>query len=447
MDLQNIRDFHNNVKNDIINDAYTHIPYTLNNDETSIMDLACGRGGDIHKIYHTNFKRAVFVDNHSVSLEIAQKRFFDSYRTKNFHAQFVLHDLKQSMLRLTRQVDVVLMNFALNYFFDSEMSLRTLLETVSNSLKDNGYFVGIALDAERVKKSPLKTELYTLNPLPSFHQSVPYNREYTLSFNDPKDDYFAFRGSMVEYLIDIEEFKRIAKTYCLELVSLSYINSDEPLLRMDFIFKFIHKKNSPLYQKSNKIYFPKQFHHINLQIRPETPMVCSRPEASNVLTNIVSSLCENILLLVDATAHVGCDTLALASMFQNSTVVSIEKDTEIFAVLKHNVSLCDLSNVTVVNDDFLNYIQNENLTIDVLYIDAPWGGTSYKSKNTLSLFINDIELSVLIKQYCKNSRLVVLKVPVNFDFERFQANMKDKELQLFPYNYKNNTKFHFISIS
>ena len=60
MNLQNIRDFHNSVKNDIINDVYTHIPYTLNTNEASILDLACGRGGDMHKIYYTNFKRVLF---------------------------------------------------------------------------------------------------------------------------------------------------------------------------------------------------------------------------------------------------------------------------------------------------------------------------------------------------------------------------------------------------
>ena len=63
-------------------------------------------------------------------------------------------------------------------------------------------------------------------------------------------------------------------------------------------------------------------------------MVCSRPEASSVLINIVSSLCDNILVLVDATAHVGCDTLALASRFQCSSVISIEKDMENFILLK-----------------------------------------------------------------------------------------------------------------
>ena len=446
MDLQNIRDFHNNIKNDIINDVYTHIPYTLNNDESSIMDLACGRGGDIHKIYHTNFKQAFFIDNHSDSLEIARKRFFDSYKNKKFRAQFILHDLKESLLCIPKQVDVVLMNFALNYFFDSEKSLRLLLETVSHSLKDNGYFVGIALDSERVKTSPLKTTLYTLNPFPSFYEIGPYNREYTLSFNDPTDDYFAFRGNMVEYLIDFQELKRIAELYSLELVSLSYINSEEPLLRMDYIFKFIHKKKGSPQQKSNDIYFPKQFHHLNLQIRPETPMVSSRNDASSILTTIVSSLCEDVLLIVDATAHVGCDTLALASTFTNSKVISIEKDIENFEVLKQNLSLCDLNNVTVVNDDFVNFIHTESLHIDVLYIDAPWGGSGYKKKTVLSLFINDIELSDILKEYCKNIKLIILKVPINFDFETFEAVMNDKKMQVFPYNYKNNTKFYFVSV-
>lgn len=446
MNLQNIRDFHNSVKNDIINDVYTHIPYTLNTNEASILDLACGRGGDMHKIYYTNFKRVLFVDNHSVSLDIARKRFNDSYKNKKFHAQFVLHDLKESLLLLSNPVDVVIMNFALNYFFDSEKSLKTLLETVSRSLKENGYFVGIALDSDRVKNAPIKTDLYTIDPLPSFHTNETYDRGYKISFNDPEDDYFAFRGSMIEYLIDIDELKRVAKMFHLEFVSVSYISSDEPLLRMDFIFKFILKTNNHRFQNS-RLYFPSAFHHLNLQTRPETPIVCSRPEASVVIMNIIHSLCDNVSLLIDATAHVGCDTLSLALLFKDTKFIAIEKDTENFTVLERNVSMCELNNITVVHDDFVRFLQNTELTIDVLYIDAPWGGTSYKKNTTVSLFINDIELSVILRQCCDNSRVIILKVPVNFDLEVFQQNMNNKTIQRFPYNYKNSVKFYFLSVS
>ena len=445
MNLQNIRDFHNSVKNDIINDVYTHIPYTLHTNDTLILDLACGRGGDMHKIYYTNFKRVIFVDNHSVSLDIAQKRFTDSYKNKKFHAQFVLHDLKKSLLILSNPVDVVVMNFALNYFFDSENSLKTLLETVSRSLKENGYFIGIALDSERVQSSPLKTDLYTIDPLPSFYTSDTYNREYKISFNDPEDDYFAFRGSMIEYLIDINELKRIAKMFQLEFVSVTTISSEEPLLRMDFIFKFILKKNNPRVQ-NNRLYFPIQLHHLNLQTRPETPIVCSRPEASIVIMNIIYSICDNVSLIIDATAHVGCDTLSLALLFKNTKFIAIEKDTETFLVLERNVSLCDLNNITAVHDDFVRFLQTTEMNIDVLYIDAPWGGIGYKKNTTISLFINETEMSVVLNRCCNNCRVIILKVPLNFDFELFEKNMNNKKIQRFPYMYKHNIKFYFLSV-
>ena len=73
MDLDKIREIHNSIKNDIITDAYSHIPYTLNILPTSVLDLACGRGGDMHKFYHANFKKVICVDNHIPSLEIAKK--------------------------------------------------------------------------------------------------------------------------------------------------------------------------------------------------------------------------------------------------------------------------------------------------------------------------------------------------------------------------------------
>ena len=447
MDLDKIREIHNSIKNDIINDAYSHIPYTLNILPTSVLDLACGRGGDMHKFYHANFKKVICVDNHIPSLEIAKKRYMDCYNNKSYKIEFILHDLKMSILNIQEPVDVIVMNFALNYFFESENTLKMLLKTVSMCLKDGGYFIGIALDGAKVKKSTPNNEIYTIIPENTFNGNGPYNCAYRFLFNNNNEnnDYFAFRGDMIEYLVSLDELDSVAKTFDLERVSHTYLNTDVPVLQMDVVFKYVYKKNISIAYK--KRFFPSKVSNLNLQIMSDTSSVCSRPEASSLLVNIIKNLNIDVKVLVDATAHVGSDTIALALCFQNSKVISIEIQEETVKALRHNILECGLHNVLVIHDDCLNVLLKEDLFIDVLYIDAPWGGVDYKKKNTLSLYISDTELSDVIKTYCKRVKFFVLKVPKNFDLEAFQTNLNNCDIKIFEYKYNNVVKFRFIVTS
>ena len=450
MNLDKIREIHNSIKNDIINDAYSHIPYTLNVLPTSILDIACGRGGDMHKFYHANFKRVICVDNHIPSLEIAKKRYTDCYNNKSFRIEFISHDLKLSVLNIQEPVDVIVMNFALNYFFESENTLKMLLKTVSTCLKDGGYFIGIALDGDRVKKSPRNDEIYTVVPENTFNENGPYNCAYRFLFNhkNENNDYFAFRGDMIEYLISLDELDSVAKTFDLERVYHTYLDTDVPVLKMDVVFKYIYKTHTKMISSScKKRFFPSKVSNLNLKIMPDTSSLCSRPEASSLLVNVIKNLNIDVKNLVDATAHVGSDTIALALYFQNCQIISIEIQEETAQALRHNISECRLDNVRVIHDDCLNVLGNEELFVDVLYIDAPWGGVDYKKKNTLSLRLSDIELSEVIKTYCKRVKFIVLKVPKNFDMEHFKISLNNYNIQTFDYKYNNVIKFRFIVTS
>ena len=311
-----------------------------------------------------------------------------------------------------------------------------LLKTVSMCLKDGGYFIGIALDGAKVKQSVPNNEIYTIIPENSFNGNGPYNCAYRFFFNNKNEnnDYFAFRGDMIEYLVSLEELDSVAKTFDLERVCHTYLNTDVPVLKMDVVFKYVyktHKKNLSI--SYNKKFFPSKVSNLNLKILPETSSVCSRPEASSLLVNIIKNLNIDVQVLVDATAHVGSDTIALALCFQNSKVISIEIQEETIQALRHNILECKLNNVIVIHDDCLNVLQKDDMFIDVLYIDAPWGGVDYKKKNTLSLYISDTELSDVIKTYRKRVKFFVLKLHTkrnskHYLFLRFPAPFVDGQI-------------------
>ena len=446
----NLRDAHNRIKNDIIVDAYSHIPYSIPSNEVSVLDLACGRGGDLHKYFHANYKKLYVVDNHTESLDIYKQRYLKSYKSSNFHIDFISHDLSKSVLYLNTQVDVVVTNFALNYFFKNEHVLENLLRTVMLSLKEGGLFVGIALDGVKVKESSLSSEDYIIEPLYTFHEKGPYNRAYKFSLKNSCDDYFNFRNkSMKEYLLCLKELDRVANIFQLEKIYHKYLQNidNSSILALDVIFKY--QKNTTKTTTRNTIdhFFPENIDYTKMKILPQTKNVCSRKTGSKLLcTTIESVFCKNVNLIIDATAHVGCDTLALSLFFKKTQIIAIEQDIETFHFLQHNISnVNEANNVTVLHGDSLQVLANYE-QIDVLYIDAPWGGTEYKVQKYISLFLNDMELSEIINLHKNHVNLFVLKVPLNFDIEHLKEKCCDLKIEITTYVFNNKPKFLFLSI-
>ena len=447
MSLKQVREIHNIIKNDIINEAYTNIPYSLPASKTSVLDLCCGRGGDMHKYYNSNFKHAIFVDNHADSLDTARERYRKCYNTNTFSIKFISHDLKKQVLVLKYPVDVVVMNFCLNYFFESEEILRTLLKTVSGALKDGGIFVGIALDGDKVKNGRLSTETYNITPGIDFHDDTKiYNKSYIFSFNEKQNDYFDYRGSQTEYLVSLQELDRVALEFNLERVHHNYIQYSEiDVLNFDVIFKYSLKKNDNNYILSPVKFFPSSVDCSLLKIMPHTHSVCSRPDASRFLVNLIlKHFSKQINIIVDSTAHVGSDTIAFALRFNKATIFAIEQDYETAQMLEHNIKTCAFNNVTVLNLNCLDFLsQKIEKNIDVLYIDAPWGD-NYKKQPSLSLYLNNIELSCVIKEYCSKCELIVLKVPINFDSELFTSKIPDNTINIYSYIVHSMNKFNFL---
>ena len=117
-------------------------------------------------------------------------------------------------------------------------------------------------------------------------------------------------------------------------------------------------------------------------------------------------------IIVDGTAHVGGDTIALALRFTNSQIFAIENDPITAEALKHNISQYDLKNVIVLCDDCTRVL-NRIDRIDVLYIDAPWG-RDYKYHESVSLFLGERSIGELVKRYTTNNRTVYLQSSVEF---------------------------------
>lgn len=143
-----LRKFHNDAKRALLEVFAAHAP--------RLLDLACGRGGDLHKWRALDVKRVLGLDISGASIEEARARCASIGAELRF--TFERADLMTPWASTTGPFDVVTCMFALHYFFESERAAQTLLKTVADNLKDGGVFVGIVPDAcqvlERIKYGP-----------------------------------------------------------------------------------------------------------------------------------------------------------------------------------------------------------------------------------------------------------------------------------------------------
>jgi 16S rRNA G966 N2-methylase RsmD len=185
---------------------------------------------------------------------------------------------------------------------------------------------------------------------------------------------------------------------------------------------------------NKKIYIERLFPDVieknlfhKLKIDHESLTYVTVPTDAAQITNIIKQhlIKKNLnikdCIITDATAGAGGDTISFANHFKS--VNAIEINTNRFNYLMNNVEVYKLNNVNLHNDDMM--IITPNITQDVIFIDPPWGGKSYKDNENLRLTINDLELeSCCIELLKTKPKLIVLKLPSNYDIDFLDEKLK-----------------------
>jgi hypothetical protein len=115
------------------------------------------------------------------------------------------------------------------------------------------------------------------------------------------------------------------------------------------------------------------------------------------------------LSIIDGTANAGGNTIAFSKIFKN--VISVELDYETYLMLKNNIDVYGITNVKIVNGD----ITKVNETADLLFVDPPWGGISYKYYDKVNLYLSEYTMAQFINNTINNFKLICTKVPYNYD--------------------------------
>lgn len=161
-----------------------------------------------------------------------------------------------------------------------------------------------------------------------------------------------------------------------------------------------------------------------LQITSITPMMSTESKnAESLSDNIIKRY--NLFIkdqnkikpvITDATASIGCDTIAMALSDKFSAVNSVELLKPVFDVLSNNVRVYNIKNIKLYNNSYDTIYKD--IKQDIVYIDAPW----YKDFNLYkryNLFLGKTNIVKIAEELLnmKLAKMIVLKVPPNFHTE------------------------------
>ncbi|XP_044743867.1 mRNA cap guanine-N7 methyltransferase [Chrysoperla carnea] len=228
-----MRNFNNWIKSRLINEYLTKVRDGKSyGAHTKVLDMCCGKGGDLLKWRKGNIHHLICSDIASVSVEQCESRYKYMFERNNqgynnrqqkFTAEFIPADLTKSRLRekyqdKTIELDLVSCQFSFHYSFESLQQAECMLQNASECLKPGGYFIGTIPDANELVARQRKSGQTTFG-------NAIYNVTFRCDTDKPpifgaKYD-FHLEGVVdcPEFLVHFPTFVKLAAKFGLKLVS------------------------------------------------------------------------------------------------------------------------------------------------------------------------------------------------------------------------------------
>lgn len=194
-----LRSFNNWVKSTLI-DKYGKNGRTI--------DFAGGRGGDLLKYIRSGTSELLLIDLSNESLRIARERYDNLSDKGNMNRLETLrgnigNDLRQNIVRVfgNNPVDIVSIQFALQYIPESWDNLYNALDNMDYLLKSGGYVIMTIPNAELIRRrltesTEIGNELYRIYGFTEGTDDRPPS--YTFYLEDSIDN-------IPEYILDLQE--------------------------------------------------------------------------------------------------------------------------------------------------------------------------------------------------------------------------------------------------
>lgn len=219
-----MRNFNNWLKSVLIGEILDRVRQSRR--DVSVLDLGCGKGGDLLKWRKGRISHLVCADIAAISVEQCQNRYDDMKRRSSpheriFSAEFIAADCTKEVLseRLRDPLmsfDVCSCQFVYHYSFETQQQADMMLRNACQQLRPGGFFIGTTPDAyelvKRVEESPSSSfgsEVFSVSFLkkgeyPLFGCQYHFNLEGVVN--------------VPEFLVYFPLFEEMAKKYNMRLV-------------------------------------------------------------------------------------------------------------------------------------------------------------------------------------------------------------------------------------
>lgn len=154
--ILHLRNLNNWMKSMLISDFLDQLA-TDGCKSARVLDLCCGKGGDLRKWRIGGIREILMTDIAAISLQDCRDRYHNlrDRRTGQlpFRANFVVADLSEIVLRdhlpekAPTEFDLASCQFALHYSFRSEKCARQFLQNATEMIRPGGYFIGTVPNA------------------------------------------------------------------------------------------------------------------------------------------------------------------------------------------------------------------------------------------------------------------------------------------------------------
>lgn len=219
-----LRNFNNWIKSILIGEFLERVRQKKNRDIT-VLDLGCGKGGDLLKWRKGRISRLVCADIADVSMKQCQQRYEDMKGRRDneyiFKAEFITADCSKELLvekfhDPEMRFDICSCQFACHYSFESSEQADMMLRNACGTLNPGGYFIGTTPNSFELIKRLEASETESFG-----------NEIYTVKFQK-KGSYPLFGCKYdfnLEGVVDVPEFlvyfpllTEMAKKYNMKLI-------------------------------------------------------------------------------------------------------------------------------------------------------------------------------------------------------------------------------------
>ncbi|MCZ2085447.1 MAG: class I SAM-dependent methyltransferase [Flavobacteriales bacterium] len=170
--------------------------------DSKIIDLACGKGR--HSVFLNKLGYKV------LGLDLSQQSIEHNKQFENSDLKFEVHDMRDEIYPelLTEKADAVLNLFTSFGYFEDENDDRKVFHSISNTLKDDGYFVLDFLNAKWVENTLIKEETITKEEIDFFIKKKIENQNIIkdIYFNDDGKEHHFFEKVKLHTLEEINDY-------------------------------------------------------------------------------------------------------------------------------------------------------------------------------------------------------------------------------------------------